>query len=630
MSGFVLIFNRNGAPVDPQVFEMALSRLDHRGPDGKDTLVDGALAFGHQRFWVTPEEIGEGQPLTNADGHTILFNGRLDNRADLLVALGVDSAEGKSLSDAALVLRAYAKWETACFEHLLGPAAIAIYDSAKQRVVLARDALGDRTLFYHVNSHVLVVASEPYAVLAHPDVSAELNESTIVFWYAVQMPENGDTFFRDVTDLLPAHVMTVSADSVEVKRYWELNAARKIRYRSDEEYAEHFLELLTASVRAHLRSTTPPAIMMSGGYDSTSVAALAARDLAHANGSAGQLRAISWVYDKFPQCDERPYIEAVCRHYGIESTYLMGDDAWALRDLVDSPHNPSAPDGNAYRFMKTRMAQVARELGTRTILTGSFGNNVFASAYYWLFELLAEFRVSEALKGLRVYISNLGWRHTLTGPSLRRVVGGTLDRTPGIDRWRQARRERPPDWLTPYAAEIWMQTPKEGPPSVKHAFRPTQHHAVLGAVNWTAYTAESFYTSLHDYETRHPYRSLRLAEFMLALPASQLYKDGHFKYIVYKAMQGILPEEVRQAQSMVSLFPLYNRGFLEEERATVQEILNKPGARWRRYVRPKQFSAIMDDTLPSQTDGSQAIVPWQCVSMELWSERNTSLRRGVA
>src|SRR5687767_12470040 len=145
MSALALLYTRTDEPASQQRVAAMLRALDHRGPDGCDAIVRGNAALGHQHFWTTPEEIGERQPLTDPDsGISIAFDGRLDNRDDLLRALRLNHGINQPLSDASLVLHCYLQWDEACFERLLGAFAIVLIDERIQSVLLARDGLGER------------------------------------------------------------------------------------------------------------------------------------------------------------------------------------------------------------------------------------------------------------------------------------------------------------------------------------------------------------------------------------------------------------------------------------------------------------------------------------------------------
>ena len=206
--------------------------------------------------------------------------------------------------------------------------------------------LGDRTLFYAFHRSSLLVASEPWAVVGAGKIPGEFNESAIAHFFALRATEDGQTLFKEVYELLPAHVMIVNATGSKTRRYWQPDPNKRFLGKSDGEYAEQFRTLLEDSIRSRLRSVTPVGVLMSGGLDSTSIACLAARILA-----PQPVTTISYVFDELSDCDERQYIGAVVKQWGIHSIQIPCDDAWPLKDWKNWPHNSNKPEGNPYGLL---------------------------------------------------------------------------------------------------------------------------------------------------------------------------------------------------------------------------------------------------------------------------------------
>jgi asparagine synthase (glutamine-hydrolysing) len=619
MSAFALIFNRDGSqPVAPEYLRAMLARLAHRGPDGRDTWLAGNFGLGFMHFQVTPEDVGTSQPVTDlSDRIHLMFDGRLDNRDEVLTTLGIGKAESHALPDTEIVLRAYLRFGDAAFSKLIGPMAAVIVDTVEQRVTLVRDSLGCRSLYYYLDHQVLVVASEPHAVMAHPAVSETLNERTLVRWCAVMAPQMGSTFYTDVSEMLPAHVLEVSADRVHQWRHWTPDPEKRLNYRSEDEYAEHFRELLTHSVRACLRSTTPVAVSMSGGYDSTSVAALAAIELA-ARPTPERLLTFSWRFDDLPECDETPFIDIMNQHFNMKATSIRGDDAWPLRDWETWPHTPNHPDGSPYRLLKMRLYQAVADAGARVLLTGGYGDQLLSSGQYWLAEMIRNRKYIVALRNLPPYIRRIGIRRTLTSRNLFNIVSWLLDTIPSGRRIQPNKKPVLPQWLTPSAQNMLAEElPDTWPPLASHPTRSDHYESMFGSYTTTGGVLEIFSGSQKNIEFRAPYQNQQLVEFAMALPAYMVYNGQRSKYIVYKAMDGILPESVRHAQSRGSLGSLYRRGLLDKECAIVEKLLNGHDTIWRRYVHPAALSQAME-RLHVAGDGSFLLVPWLCTSLEKW------------
>ena len=612
MSGLLLIHHRDGRPVERPLAERLLGRLDHRGPDGRDVHWTFSSAFGHQHFWTTPEEVGERQPLAGSAGVHLALDGRLDNRDELIAALGGDARP--DISDAALLLRAYLAWGEELLGRVLGPLAIVVLDEPRRRVVCGRDALGDRTLFYYLDARLFAVASEAHPLLALPQVSSRADESTQARFFALQPPAPGASFFADVRELPPAHGLRVDAASERLWRHWSPRVEPRARRRSDADHVAEFRAVLAASVRSRLRATAPPAVLMSGGLDSTSVAALAARELA-AKGEAKKVLAVSWVFDELTSIDERPYMDAVVDAAGLGTLRFAGDDAWPLADPGTWPHRPDAPFEGLYPRLHQRAYAAAAGAGRRVLLTGEYGDSLYVGGADWLRDLLREGRWLAAARQLLAGLT----------PDNRRAPGATLGTALGRVLGGRRYGPRPVDWLTPEALAHLEAREELAPPGLAHG-RRERWDTLLDLRGSQAVALETAPAARAGVELRRPYRDRRLIEHCLGLPAHLVFRPGWMKWVLRRAMAGILPETVRRRRHASSLYPLFRRGVVEREAATVDALLGEPTALWPRYVRPDWLAAARRRLHVEHRPGAAAVVVWHCICLELWSRR----RRGEA
>lgn len=599
MSAFAVIFERSNTPVKAGVLERVMNRLQHRGPDGSDLLLLDRIQMGHWHFWTTPEDVGERQPLALTGlPFTIVFDGRIDNRSDLISALAL-SVDGRELSDAALVIHAYGRWQERCVEHFVGEFAFVLFDSSRNELICARDPLGDRTLYYAFDASSMIIASEPWAVAGAFDEPPSVNENVIALHFSMKVPEDGCSFFKGIRELLPAQALKVDCSNERYWFYWQADLSARIRYRSDSDYAEHFRSLLEESVRCRLRSNTSVGVMMSGGLDSTSVACLAARMLAPL-----QLTTISYVFDELTVCDERQYIETVIQQWGIRSLQIPCDDAWPFKDLDLFPANQNHPAWNPFRTINERVYQCANREGLRVLLTGLFGDYLYAGAKYWFADLLMDGRIRDALSHLEIRVRSSGWRSVWDEGLLQKAARKLINTFPGGARLR--RNDAAPSWLTPFAGGQVQEGKSE-------LSRPHRHNvSMLSLGNAQGSSSEVFYTSRHSMELRHPYRDRRLIEFVLALPAYQLFHDSTMKYILRNAMQGILPEAIRARKQPTFLTPLFFRG-IEMEKIFLQNFVGDSNGAWCKFVGQDWLSKLKSDE-----KGHAAFVRWLCVAFELW------------
>ncbi len=580
--------------------------LAHRGPDGQRLRRSPFAALAHLHHWTTPEEVGERQPLAGACGRLhASFDGRLDNRADLLRQLGLDAAADGPLSDARLMLRAFERWGEGCFERLEGPFAAVIFDSQLLRLVCARDPLGSRTLFYGSTGRRFVAASEERAVACHPAIDETPDECRLAWHMALRVPADGRTFFRGVTELGPGELLVVDEHRLSRRSFRVPRPVAGLDRLSDAECAERFGELLDRSVANRLRAVGPTSVLMSGGLDSTSVAALAARRLAVGGGAPPT--PISWVFDELADCDERRFIEPVCRAIGARPLLLRGDDLWPLGENTAWAANPNSPEENPYRRLKTAAYAATARRGGTVLLTGGFGDQLWTGAAWWLADLLAAGRPLTAAGELA---RELGERRSRALGGLRRAL-----RLPAL------RRAQAAGWLSADARRLVAGDRDQ---RLAAATRGRERLAgLLGPRNPRSATLEIFHAAAAGIELRHPYRDLRLVEFVLGLPAHQLYRRGRKKHLLRLALGGLLPPELLARRRPTGLGSLYRRGLEERETAAVDRLLAGPSPHARRMIRPEWLVEVRG----RERTSPEELALWHLLSTELWHRRHSTAGR---
>lgn len=602
MSGVALLADLAGRPLSPGGLRRAMAAIEHRGPHGSGRVELGWVGLGHLRFDSAPEGAGCGQPLADA-GLRLAFEGRLDNRPELLAALDLEPVA----SDAEFVLAAYRRWGDGCFRRLLGPFAVAVVEEARRRVVLARDPLGECTLFFHHRGSRLVAASEEAAVLAAGDVPGELDEETLVRFLAVETPREGATFYAAVRELAPGHLLVAEAGDVRLSRFWSAEelVADPAPRRPDAEWIGQFRETLAASVAARLRAVGPIGVMLSGGLDSGSLACLAAEDLAR-RGEASRLRAFSWVFDELTACDERRWIDPLARRLDLDVTRVASDDAWPLTDREVPVASPGRADPNPYRPLKQRLYRTAAAHGVRVLLTGACGDLLYAGAdREWLRAALGERRWALALGETRAYLRR-GSRHRLV-----RGAAGLISPDRPVRRGLGRRRA----WLRPGAI---AHLDPAGP----HA-RRRRLDGLAGPWSAVGVSAESRYGFRAGVELRDPFRDLRLVALAVQMPAHLLFRGGQQKWILRRALSGALAPEVRDRRERSDLYPLFVRGAHDRELPQVRELLARGGT-WRRWVREDWMERSLARVPSGELSGPEASALWACVALECWLRREGS------
>ncbi|HVG10268.1 MAG TPA: asparagine synthase-related protein [Thermoanaerobaculia bacterium] len=547
--------------------------------------------LGCRAFHSTPEEAGESQPLVDPSGRfALLFDGRLDNREEL----GVSSEE----SDAAAVLRFLAggKWEA--LDRFIGPWVLLFLDLREREVHLARDPTGERMLCWHATAERLLVASEPAVLLRDP---GDLDEATLAAFFALREPAPDATFFRAVKQVPPGWRVTFSAAGERRHSFW--NPDLSLLRGSEADSVEAFRELLSTAVRAQLRSTGPATVLMSGGLDSTTVAAHAV--LA---GGQGKVRAVSWRFRELTEADESRFAQAMMTAAGLEPAWVDGDGCWPLRDLDKTAIDPSLPFENPYRELHAAAFSAAAAGGSRALLTGHFSDEMYHGVdAWWLRDCLTRGRAAAARRGLR---DELRWRSRpeVWTPGLRRALGVLLLGSA----WERLRSVRTPSWLIPSARKSLEYRPVR-------ARHPEQAQTLLAPFAMMGIAVEMRRARHHGVELRFPFRDRRLIELALRLPADHLARPGWRKRLVWLAADGYLPDAVRLRRQMSDLGPLFARGIGEREHETVRRLLFGEGPQlWRRWVDPALLERFLD-TARTGGSGVPTLVFWHCLAAELWA-----------
>ncbi len=331
MSGIVGVFNLDGSPIRPEVLHTLTHYLTFRGPDAQRTWSAGSVGFGHALLLTTADTANDEQPASLDGKFWITADARIDARAELIAQLhSTGSAVSLNDPDHQLILHAYRAWGPACVEHLLGDFCLAIWDGPQRRLFCARDHFGVKPFYYARVGGAFIFSNTLNCVRLHPDVSAKLNDRAIADFLLFDANQNmATTAFADIQRLPPAHTLECNGETISVRRYWTLPAPAEIKYKRQEEYVQHFNELFDLAVGDRLR-TESASVLMSGGLDSSTVAASAQRIYARAGNTTG-LHAYTDVYDQLIPHEERRYAGVVAKALRIPIHYQNRGPSPALR-----------------------------------------------------------------------------------------------------------------------------------------------------------------------------------------------------------------------------------------------------------------------------------------------------------
>ena len=627
MSAIVGIHSLDGRPVERSDLE-AMANVAHRGPDDAGLWHDGPVGFGHRMMRTTPESLQERLPLVDGTGDLVITaDARIDNRDELISALGISDRPHGEISDSELILSAYQQWGDACPERLLGDFAFAVWDGRRQELFCARDPIGIRPFLYHQSDRVFVFGSEIKALLCLPEVPRRLNETKLADSLLPINLDNTMTFYRDILRLPPAHCLRVGRDGFRLWAYWALDPSVELRLGSSEEYAERFREIFTEAVRCRLRSVVPVGASLSGGLDSSAVVCVA-RDLKSINGS-GRVPTVSAVFDDEPEVDERSFIDIVVAQGGIDPHYVRCDRLSPLQDIHRVLWHQDEPFGAPNMFAIWSIYGAAREQGLRVMLDGLDGDIVVSHGIAHLAELArrgrwwtlgtAVRRLSRDFYNYNATPSRLLWHRAikpLAPDSLRRTWRALRGRnrltwpfgTFGVINEEFARRNGVAERLQA-ALETGMKPARS---AREDHWRHLTAPGVPSAMEVNGRAAAAF-----SIEPRHPFFDRRLVEFCLALPGEQKLHQGRTRSVMRRGLVGCLPEEIRHRGSKGNLAPHYRQAMLTHERELLDEVvLNNPNG-LEEFV---DMAAVREryDSYRSDLSFPNALMLWQIVVLALW------------
>jgi asparagine synthase (glutamine-hydrolysing) len=560
-----------------------LGKLRHRGPDREATWGSGPVCLGHCMLQVTPESLREALPRCEGERYAITADARIDNRAELIASLRLDRQEFYSDSD--LILRAYEKWGEECPDRLIGDFAFAIWDVANRQMFCACDPMGVKTLYYHLTPKAFSFGSEIKAVLALPDVPRQLNELRVAEHLVTLFEDREGTFYRGILRLPGAHCLTVDADNVKLRQYWSLDPRREIRLGSDDEYVQAFREVFFEAVRCRTRSAYPIGSALSGGLDSSAIAC-AARALKSAD--TGPLHTFSLVFPGLPAedrrvIDERSHIQTVLDTGGFEPHSIEADKLSPMGEADRVHYHLDYANAAPNLYLHWAMYDSAKQNGVRVFLDGFDGDSAVSHG----FERLTELGQTLRWRTLWSEITALS-RHHLAGIRRRRIFKEYCLK-PLTPRWaylswqvlRGRRREALSRNLV-ISQQLKLRTGIERRAqalldpqtawSLTRSARENHASGISQALYSYALDVSDKASAAFGVEARYPFFDRRVLEFCVALPAAQKLGGGWNRWIMRRAMTGVLPEGIQWRPNKGNLSPNFHRRLLDFDREKLEEI----------------------------------------------------------
>jgi asparagine synthase (glutamine-hydrolysing) len=550
MSSLFGIFKLDGRTPDPCALEAMRKAHAYWTPDKEGSWSEGPVALGHCMLWNTPESLLENQPTVSSGTEyitVITADARLDNRAELADRFGLDSIDLAQTTDVDLLMMAWKKWGESCPEHLLGDFAFVIWDSRNQSLFCVRDHVGIRPFYYFLTDKMFAFASDIRVLVALQDVSRELDpEAVSIFLTLGGLWSSELTFLKALKKLPPASCLSLRGDEVKQRTYWCPEDAPALNFASVQACASQLRKLLERVVTDRLRTRFPLTSHLSGGLDSSSISAIAARQLAQ---KGERLQSFNWVPPPRPDDDPGHYEWANARQMAEQEGIDLHNVSLSVPDIYhDLKTTDIALGCNEDFFYESSIQNAVQKNGGRVILSGWGGDELITHHGYavhadlfWHGQVwkatMDIYRVSRACERPLTRFLALFARQIFKPvlPAwLRNQFGGGTNDSPNFAKCTQ------PEF------RAFMKKQKiEGYRQPGRSNRETQlsllknGHIQNRVECWNSMAME------RRLEYRYPLLDKRIIEFSLGLPPEYFRQKGYGRYIFREACKGLMSEEVR-------------------------------------------------------------------------------------
>lgn len=605
-------------PVDRQILAAMLCVLHHRGPDDDGLFFDGDLALGMRRLSIIDVDGGK-QPIGNEDGSVItVFNGEIYNYPSLREDLDSRGHKLLTASDTEVIVHLYEDFGDECVQHLRGMFGFAIWDARKRRLLLARDRLGIKPLYYTQAGGRLIFGSEIKAILQHPSVEVRLNVEGLNRFLSLKYVPAPQTMFEGIHALPPGCVLVCDAHGMQIRRYWDLSFANhQSGHVREEAYAEQLEALLRESVKLHLISDVPFGAFLSGGVDSSTIVALMSQYLSR------PVRTYSVGFDGCgEQFSELPYARLVAKKFQTDHHEVLIRPAHLIEFAEKVAWHLDQPLAEHATLANYMVAELASR-DVKMVLTGEGGDELFAGYARYAGERMAPFfgRIPKIARSMALAAG----AHL---PGLRRQKLALYALSQGTEAARFA------NWFPLYNSEMKLALLSEdlresfggcGADSVfeehlrrTNATEPLNRMLYVDTKLWLPdlLLARGDKTSMAvSLEARVPLLDHKLVEFAASLPPRMKLKGLARKYLLKKVSSRWLPPEIihRKKQGFPMPVSLWLRN---EARTFVRDVLSPSVLRRRGLFNPAFVEKLIQHHERGFADHGSLL--WGLISVELW------------
>ncbi|PYU00992.1 MAG: hypothetical protein DMG38_05450 [Acidobacteria bacterium] len=626
-------WNFDGRPCAPEYCEKVSSTLADYGPDSNEKYAQGGMTILYRAFHTTKESHREKQPHVSPSGAVITWDGRLDNRKELIFELGRPLAADSP--DVAIVAAAYQRWGADCLRRLVGDWALSVWNPRERYVLLTKDAIGTKPLYYFLGDNHLIWSTLLDPLVLFSSRPFEIDTEYVAGWFS-HTPAAHLTPYEGIRGVPPSSfVLLGPGKPAAIRKYWDFDPGKKIRYRTDAEYEEHFRSALATAVQRRLRSDRPILAELSGGLDSSSIVCLADDLIARGQADCPRLDTISWYDDSYdhlePDSNELHWIKKVEERRGktghhINQREQKKEESEPRKSFTSELKGGSfaVTPSNHRRLSEfyQRYASVLKAHAYRVTLSGMTGEMATGGGIPTptpeLQNYLARARFITLSRQLKAWATKMRGRRlpllweAILGFLPLRFTDGRENPVQGSPWFRDSFVRRNREALLCYPRRLKLFGPL--PSFQDHLIDLEGERRILA--HWPLLGYPELYR-----EVRLPYVDRDLLEFVYAIPREKIVRVGMRRALMRRALVGIVPDELLNRK----------RKFFVPPDANPQQQKPDVAAEWSRFdgldfrqmvsgsiglLDPEQFRDAIDKARSNGDGPGLGIV--RIVELELW------------
>lgn len=615
MCGICGIYNaHSGEPVSPQLIAEMTRLIAHRGPDDKGAHLDGALGLGFARLSIIDLNNGH-QPMSNETGDVwVVFNGEIWNYKDLRKELSEKGHVFRTHSDTETIVHAYEEYGVDCFTRLHGMFGLAIWDSPRKRLLLARDRAGKKPLYYTNVDGNLIFASEIKSVLCHPQVKREADLQAMTDFLSVRYVPGPVTLFANIYKVLPGHWLLFENGTIREECYWDFTF-EKTEQRPITEYLDNIKHHVHRSVEERMIADVPVGAMLSGGVDSSIISGIMSKLTSH------KVKTFSVGFDH-PDYSELPYARMVAEHFGTDHHELVVSSSDLIQYWPILTWHRDEPVSEPSDLGVYLVSKLARQ-HVKVVLSGEGGDELFAGYPKYVVDWMAKYyhilpqamrngfiqplieHLPYSMRKFQTAARNISqpapqrwmnWFGIFNGQLKDNLLSSSLKATINLDSSRTFKSwlERNPQ-RDDLSSMLYLDTKIWLPDNLLMKGDKMTMAASL--------------------ESRMPLLDYKLIEYAASIPSSSKIKSLKAKYLLKRAFADFLPEPILTRKKMGFNVPT-GIWFRQGQREVITNLLLSERIRSRGYFNNEYIEHIVHNHLTGKTNYQAQI--FTLASLELW------------